>query len=114
MFIAAGWSGGAACVKHLASEKASDRSALRLEREQLLWAPDAAQGVAADRDQALPRRAARCREGGREEDVLVGRAAHRGDPAGFVDGGADDGEVEPVLAADIAVEDLADMKAEID
>ena len=46
--------------------------------------------------------------------AAVYRTAHGGDAAGFVDGGADNGEVEAVLAADIAVEDIADMQADID
>ena len=51
---------------------------------------------------------------GRQQHVLVERAAHGGDPAGLVDRGADHGEVEPVVAADVAVEHLADVQAEIE
>src|SRR5688500_15617368 len=88
---------------------------LRIDREELLRAADAAEGVAADRDEAgAVLRARGGGEGGREQHHLVGRAAHRGDARRLVDGGADDGEVEPVLAADVAVEDLADMEPEID
>ena len=75
---------------------------------------DAAQRVAADRDQP---RAVRFVGGGgegrRQQHVALDRAAHGGDAADLVDGRADDGEVEPVGAADIAVEHLADMQAEI-
>src|SRR3546814_5839076 len=42
------------------------------------------------------------------------RAAHGGDPADLVHRRPDHGEVEPVGAADVAVEDVADVEAEID
>src|SRR5579871_5884922 len=52
-------------------------------------------------------------EGRGEQERLIDRAAHGGDAAYLVDRGADDSEVEPLLAADIAVEDLADMETQI-
>ena len=53
------------------------------------------------------------RERRRKEDRLVHRPAHGGDPAHFVDRGPDDSEIEPLLAAYIAVEHLAEMEPEI-
>ena len=45
-----------------------------------------------------------------EQDRAAEIAAQPLDPRREVDGRADDGEVEPVLAADIAVHDVADMQ----
>ena len=47
------------------------------------------------------------------EDRLIDRPAHRRDPRHLVDRRTDDGEVEPLLAADVAVEYHAEMEAEI-
>ena len=49
----------------------------------------------------------------RSQQFAVDRTAHRGDAADLVDGGPDHGEIEPVLAADIAVKDFADMQADM-
>ena len=47
------------------------------------------------------------------QGVAVDRAAQRDDAADLVDRGADHREVQPVLAADIAVEHLPDVQAQI-
>ena len=83
---------------------------LAIEREQFLRAGDAAQGVAAEADEAGAGRAGGLGEGGGEHDILVERAAHAVDARHLVDGRADDREVEAVGAADVAVEDVADME----
>src|SRR5258707_11688218 len=44
---------------------------------------------------------------------LTHRAAHGGNAANLVDRRSDDGEIEALLAADVAVEDLAEMEPEI-
>ena len=75
--------------------------------------PYTAQGVATDRDKEISGCAERAGESRRDKQGLIDGAAHGGDAADFVDRRADDGEVEPVLAADIAVEYLADVKTEI-
>src|SRR5688572_24337502 len=72
-----------------------------VEGEQFLRLLDAAQGVAADRDQARAG-AERGGEGGGDQHLLVDRSAHGGDAAGLVDRRTDDGEVEAVRAADVA------------
>lgn len=83
-----------------------------IEREQLLGMRHAAQRIASHRNQAAPdvpdfgkRR--------RYQNRLVDRAAHRRDAAGLVDRRADDGKVQPFAASDIAIDDFADMQAEI-
>ena len=50
----------------------------------------------------------------RNQDISLDRTAHCQDPADLVDGRTNDSEIETVLAADIAVEDVADMQREID
>src|SRR4249920_2621191 len=87
---------------------------LRIEREQLLGLADAAQGEAADRYQprALGVRQA-VGEGRGDQHRPVNRSTHRGDTAGLVDRWSNDGEVEPVDTADIAVKYLADMQPDI-
>ena len=67
-------------------------------------------------DTSVARSALRQRVGEirRDQQRPVDRAAHRGDAAGLVDRRPDDREVQPVDAADIAVEHLADMQADID
>lgn len=44
---------------------------------------------------------------------MLDRAAHRQDSADFVYRRADDREIETVLAADVAVKHIADMKCQI-
>src|ERR1700757_5258053 len=78
---------------------------LRVDGEKLLRATHAAQRIAPDRDQPAGRPEG-AGEGGGDQHRLVDRAAHRGDAADLVDGRPDDGEVEPLLAADIAEEHL--------
>ena len=41
------------------------------------------------------------------------RAAHCGNPACLVDGGADHGEIEALAAADVAVKHFANMKSKV-
>jgi hypothetical protein len=53
--------------------------------------------------QAAPRLAARLRDLGRGDQGLAKALGHGLDPAGQVDGGADDGEVEALAGADVAV-----------
>src|SRR5690349_3833518 len=73
---------------------------------------DPAQRVAPDRDQpALD--VVDPGEAGRELYGLVDRTAHGGDPACFVHGWTEHGEIEPLAATDIAVKDLADMQPKI-
>src|SRR5689334_17932937 len=81
-----------------------------LDREQLLRPLDAFERIAPDRDEAgALGRERRVREGRGDEHVLLDRAAERGDAARLVHGRADDREIEALPAADVAVEDLADM-----
>src|SRR5437764_7582929 len=87
----------------------------RIERKELLRALDAAQRIAPDRDEpaALQSRH-RVRKSLRQQDAAFHRTAHRGDAGDLVDRGPDDGEIEPLVAADVSVEHVADMEAEID
>src|SRR5438094_9947269 len=86
-----------------------------IEREELLRVLDAAQCVAPDRDEpAALQSVHRLREGLRQQHAALDRAAHRGDARNLVDRRPDDREIEPLVAADVAVEHLADMEAEID
>ena len=83
-----------------------------IEREKLLRLRDPAQRVAADRYEPAAH-AVNVSEGLRDQHWLLDRPAHGGDPAGLVDCRPDHGEIEPLGAADIAVEHLAYMQAEI-
>ena len=49
-----------------------------------------------------------------QQQIPPKRFAQRFHPAGFVDGPADHGEVEPFLAADIAEKHFAPMQADAD
>ncbi len=85
-----------------------------IERVEILRAADAAQRVAAGRDQIAPAGSIEpVAEIGRRQEFAIDRAAHRGNAADFVDRRSHHGEVEPVLAADIAVKYLADMQPDI-
>src|SRR5207248_3695600 len=87
----------------------------RVQREELLRVLDAAQCIAPDRDEpAAFQSVHRVRESLRQQDAALDRAAHRGDAGDLVDRRPDDREIEPLVTADIAVEHLADMEAEID
>src|SRR3954447_9098211 len=87
---------------------------LRLEREQLARPLDALERVAPDRHEAGALGLARgVRERRGDEPALLDGAAERRDAARLVHGRPDDGEVEPLPAADIAVEDLPDVETEI-
>ena len=69
--------------------------------------------VLADRDEAASLFIDGIGEGRRNEQWLIDRTAERKDAARLVHGRADDREIEPFLAADIAEEDLTEMQAEI-
>src|SRR6266498_5279393 len=81
-----------------------------VEREELLRLRDPAQRVAADRYEPAAH-ALDIGERLRDQHRLLDRPAHGGDPARFVDGRPHHGEIEPLGAAEIAVEHLADMQA---
>src|SRR2546430_4848318 len=83
-----------------------------IQREELLRLRDPAQRVAADRYEPAAH-ALDIGERLRDQHRLLDRAAHGGDAARFVDGRPHHGEIEPLGAAEIAVEHLADMQAEI-
>src|SRR5437899_1262251 len=88
---------------------------IRVGSEQLQRLSYTAQCVAPDGDQSASYfRAGGVGKIGREQHILLDRPAHRQDPADLVDCRADDREIEAVLAADIAVEDIADVKRQID
>src|SRR5271169_3440995 len=79
--------------------------------EELLRLPHATQREAPDRNQTTPHlRAKRVGKVRRNEDILLDRAAHRQDSADFVYCRTDDGEIEAIPAADITVENVADMQ----
>src|SRR5215212_8508949 len=85
-----------------------------LQREQLLRPLDSSEGVPADGGEADavfgPRGGG---EGGGYQDVLLDGAAQGSDAARLVDRRAYNREVEAVLAPDVAVEDLADVKPQV-
>src|SRR5438046_152645 len=83
--------------------------------EQLQWLSYAAQCVAPDGDQPTSNfGTSGVDKIGREQHILLDRPAHGQDPADLVDCRTDDREIQAVLAADIAVENIADVKCEID
>ena len=85
-----------------------------IEGVEILRATDAAQRKPAGGNEVAP--AGRIEPGlkiRRRQQFAIDRAAHRGDAADFIDGRTDHREVEPVLAADVAVKHLADMQADI-
>src|SRR3546814_6459625 len=84
----------------------------RIEREQLLRRLDAAQSIAAERDRLVLHAAGGLAEGGRQDRRLVDHAHHAGDARQFVHRRADHGEIEAVLAAEIAVQHIADMQGD--
>jgi hypothetical protein len=51
-----------------------------------------------------------CGEPGRDHQVAIQITGERFEPGGQVDGGADGRKVEPAGAADVAVEDVAEMQ----
>ena len=90
------------------------RGDIRIERVEILRAADAAQRIAAGGHQIVsPGGVEAGAERRRHQKFPVDRAAHRGDAADLVDGRPHHGEVEPVVAADIAVKHLADMQADM-
>ena len=76
----------------------------RIEREQVLRLSDPTQRKAADGREAPLFYCNRFRKGRRDEDRLVHRTAHRRDAGDLIDRRADHCEIEPLLAADVAVE----------
>ena len=90
------------------------RRNIGIERIEILRAADAAQRKAAGGNQVVsPGGIEAGAKSRRRQQFAIDRAAHRGDAADLVDRRPHHGEVEPVLAADIAVKDLADMQADI-
>src|SRR5207244_12082165 len=86
-----------------------------IKRVEFLCPRDTPQRVAPDRHQPLPiGRTGRIDKSSREQHIALDRTTHYGDAVYFVDSRANDGEVESVEAADVAVEDLTDMQTEID
>src|SRR5918996_5101086 len=79
-----------------------------------LGAAHAAQAVAPDRDQPVGGVGGRAGERLRDQQVAIVLPAQGLDPARLVDGRADDGEVEPIDAADIAVEHVTEMEHDVD
>src|SRR5271163_3396157 len=91
----------------------ADGSPLTVQGEELLGPADAAQSVPPNRDEAASLVGGRGGEGGGHEHRLVDGSTHSGNPADFVDGGADNSEIEPIFTADVPVEHLADMETQI-
>src|ERR1700720_203786 len=84
------------------------RSDVRIERIEILRRADAAQCKPARRHQiAAPGRVQAGAKFCRGQQFAIDRTAHRGDAAGLVDRRPYNGEIEPVLAADIAIKYLA-------
>src|SRR3954451_15727047 len=87
---------------------------LRIERVEILRAADATQRVAAGGDEIAPAGGVEALvELRRGQQLAIDRTAHRGDATDLVHGRTDHGEIEAVLAADIAVEDFAGLQADI-
>src|SRR5208282_6898782 len=89
------------------------RQSFQVQRVELLRLPDAPQSEAADRREPAPPLRDGRDEARREQDRLVHRSAHRGDSGNLVHRGTDYGEVEPLLAADVAIEHDAEMEPKI-
>src|SRR4029450_8361120 len=83
--------------------------------EKLLCTRETPQGITADRDK-IRALGHWCRRGEfcRDENWSIDRSAHRGDSADLVHGRADNGKVEPLVAANIAEEDVTDMERQVD
>src|SRR5215469_6261179 len=87
----------------------------RFRDEEFLRLRDASQRIAADRDEAPAQfRAERVGEARRQQQILFDRPAHGEDPADFVDGRANNREIKTIPAADITIEDVADVQRQID
>src|SRR5262245_41073759 len=82
----------------IADPSLSAAALIGIEREGLLRVADAAQRIAADRDQARAGIAERHGKRRGAQHGLIDRAAHRRDPAGLVDRRPDDREVETLGA----------------
>src|SRR6516164_7048715 len=84
-----------------------------IERIEMLRAADAAECIAADRNELLLR--TECGVKGRRHQYrLIDQPTHAGDPTDLVDCRTDHCEIEPVAAAEIAVHHFADVKREIE
>jgi len=81
-----------------------------VEGEQLLRTGDAAEEEATERHETTAGLAARQREGGRGDDRSLDSPAHALEPGRLVDRRAQNREVEPLGAADVAVEHLAQVQ----
>src|SRR5258706_8405267 len=90
------------------------RSDVGIKGIEILGAADAAQRKAPGGDQIAPpgcvQASAKIRRG---QQLAVNRTAHRRDAADLVDRRPHDGEIEAVLAADVAIKNLADMQPDI-
>src|SRR6476646_3093813 len=85
-----------------------------IEGIEILRAADAAQGKPAGGDQkAAPACVQAAAKMGGGQQFAVDRTAHRRDAADLVDRRSHHSEIEPVLAADVAVKHVADMQADI-
>ena len=84
-----------------------------IEGIELLGLGDTAQSEAADRDEVASEVAdggCKCR---RDKQRLIDGTAHRGNPAYFIHSRADDSEIKPFLAANVAIKDSSDVKREV-
>jgi len=88
------------------------RLRLGIERKQLLRMCDAAQRIASHRNEATLN-VSHVGERRRHQNGLIDRTAHRGNAVCLVHRRTNDGEVQPLAAADVAIEYLADMQTEI-
>ena len=85
-----------------------------IEREELLRSLDTTQCVTADRDKLATCQSKGVCESLREQHVAFHRSAQRGDAGNLVDSWTDYREVEPFIAANVAVKYRTDMKAHVD
>src|SRR5262249_18437204 len=86
-----------------------------VECEKLACVADPTECETADRDEAGALARARCRdEVRRHQHAAIDRAAHRRNPARLVHRRPDHCEVQTIVAADVAVEDVADVEAQVD
>ena len=85
-----------------------------VERIEGLGAAHAPKGVAADRDQPLGRGRGRLGEGLGNQEVALVLATEPLDPRCLVDRRSDHREVEPIGAADVAVEHVAEMQGDVE
>jgi len=120
LFVIAGSVAGAfvwAQMQRQAKEEAELRTvaaSAQVDASEKGRAADAAQRKPAGRDEiALPPRIEAGTKGRRGQEFAIDRTAHRGDTADLIDRRPHHREIQPVLAADIAIKHLADMQADI-